>query len=338
MKLPLFYFLLPCLWTCFSCSPYPQEVCHALKLADGNVSELEKVLEYYRGRDAQKYEAACFLIANMPYNSSRREITLSGLHESYFAAADSLFQLYFGEMSAAQIKKKKFRIPDSVRNMLAARYARIPLPAYAEGKKDIECITSDFLVDNIESAFDVWHSSPLAETPRPDWQVISIDTQRNYRYLSIHSCNRRPLHLAEIRLSGFSGGAVSTSSSALPLEVYADTLYRNVVDGNVETFVNTPAVHLRLKYPANIKEIRFIPRNSNNAVNEGDTYTLYYFCKGEWIVFATQKADHNFVNFCNVPAGGLYLLKDINSGKEELPFTYSKGEQHWIFDASSIRQ
>lgn len=671
MRSSLFYFLLPCLWICFSCSPYPQEVRHALKLARSNAPELEKVLEYYRTKDEQKYKAACFLISNMPYHGSRKEIILSSLHDSYFATTDSLFQLYFGEMSAAQIKKKKFRIPDSIRNMLAARYTRIPLPAYTEGKKDIECITSDFLIDNIESAFDAWHHSPLlqdmtfeefkesvlpyrttdepllykkselkekfyriinkegmtdiripierykmyilkqqrisyytkrkenlgiydlflpgtmrnchsqvtwtsnifracgipvcyeftpqwpdrenrhfwnaspdssgiyipysapannlgedwdnhlklagkvyrktfavhkdtpyfqraaeeeipemlssptlqdetsryhqtitlelpfhvrtenrmaylsfvtrngltpvawgkidkarhkavfhqvplsmtfvlsyyedddlkaagepfrltasgkpdetdyqefkidstkhvdmhllrkyplknhllqlhenlkgacilassslqgpqdtiavlSETPRPDWQAISIDAQRNYRYLSIRSRNRQPLHLSEIQLYGFSEGTVPASSpSTLPLiDVYADTLYQNVIDDDIETFVNTPTVHLRLKHSARIKEIRFIPRNSNNAVNEGDTYALYYFRNGEWMIFETQKADNNFVDFRNVPAGGLYLLKNINSGKEELPFTYSKQEQHWIFDASSIR-
>lgn len=703
MKLSLFPFLLLCLWICFSCSPYPREVRNALELAHSNASELENVLEHYRAKDAQKYEAACFLIANMPYHGSRREITLSNLYDSYFATTDSLFQLYFGEMSATQIKKKIFKIPDSVRNMLATRYAGIPRPAYTEGKKDIECITSDFLIDNIESAFDVWRHSPLlqymtfeefkesvlpyrttdepllyrrselkekfypiisredmtdiripierykmyilkqqrisyytkrrenigiydlflpstirnchsqvtwtsnifracgipvcyeftpqwpdrenrhfwnaspdssgiyipystpannlgedwdnhlklagkvyrktfavhkdtpyfqraaeeeipeilssptlqdetfryhqtvtlelpfhirtenrmaylsfvtrsgltpvawgkidktrhkavfhqvplsmtfilsyyeddclkavgepfrltasgkldeipqplttlkykatvmlswtgrklmrlphrtvereiayqefkidstkhvdmrllrkyplksqllklhenlkgacvlassslqgpqdtiavlSETPCPNWQTINIGAQRSYRYLSIHSRNRQPLHLGEIQLYGFSKGTVAISSPyTLPLDVHADTLYRNVIDGNVETFVNTPTVHLRLKDPACIKEIRFIPRNANNAVNEGDTYALYYFCKGEWMMFELQKAENNFVDFHNVPACGLYLLKDINSGKEELPFTYSKQGQHWIFDASPI--
>lgn len=699
MRLSLFSFLSLFVWICSSCSPYPQEVRHALKLAHNNASELENVLEYYRARDTQKYEAACFLISNMPYHGSRREITLSDLHDSYFAATDSLFQLYFREMSAAQIKKKKFKIPDSVRNMLAARYSSIPCPSYTKGKKDIECITSDFLIDNIESAFDVWRHSPLlqgmtfeefkesilpyrttdepllyrkselkakfypiiskedmediripierykmyilkqqrisyytkrkenlgiydlflpgtmrnchsqvtwtsnifracgipvcyeftpqwpdrenrhfwnaspnssgiyipysmpannlgedwdnhlklagkvyrrtfaihkdtpyfqraaeeeipeilssptlqdetfryhqtvtlelpfhiqtenrmvylsfitrsgltpvawgkidksqhkavfhqvplsmtfilsyyeddclkaigepfrltssrkldeiphplttlkykatvilswtgqklmrlphrtieheisyqefkidstkhvdmhllrkyplkdhllklhenlkgayvlassslqgpkdtiailSETPHPNWQTIMIDTQKSYRYLSIHSRNRQPLHLAEIQFYRSPERTTSTSYIT-PLEVYADTLYQNVIDNNIETFVNTPAVYLRLKRPAYIKEIRFIPRNANNAVNEGDTYALYYFYNGEWMMFETQKADNNFIDFHNVPACGLYLLKSISSGKEELPFTYRNQKQYWIFESS----
>lgn len=91
MRLSLFSFLSLFVWICSSCSPYPQEVRHALKLAHNNASELENVLEYYRARDTQKYEAACFLISNMPYHGSRREITLSDLHDSYFAATDSYF-------------------------------------------------------------------------------------------------------------------------------------------------------------------------------------------------------------------------------------------------------
>lgn len=137
-----------------SCNPYTKEVRDALTQAKSNAPELERVLEHYRCTDFEKYKAACFLIANMPYHGSLQDITLSQKHNSYFATTDSLFNLYFGNMSAEEIRKKKFRIPDSVRNMLNERYKNIPKPIYTEGKKDIECITADYLIDNIESAFE----------------------------------------------------------------------------------------------------------------------------------------------------------------------------------------
>ena len=42
----------------------------ALKVAGENKKELLKVLNYYRESDSLKYEAACFLIRNMPYYGS----------------------------------------------------------------------------------------------------------------------------------------------------------------------------------------------------------------------------------------------------------------------------
>ena len=57
-----------------SCSKYPADVKHALKLAGDNRIELEKVLEHYSQHqsDSLKYKAACFLIANMPEKYSEK--------------------------------------------------------------------------------------------------------------------------------------------------------------------------------------------------------------------------------------------------------------------------
>ena len=42
----------------------PDDTAKVLRMAGNNRSELERVLEYYRG-DSLKFRAACFLIANM---------------------------------------------------------------------------------------------------------------------------------------------------------------------------------------------------------------------------------------------------------------------------------
>lgn len=96
---------------CNACSPYPQDVQKALQLAHHNTAELEKVLNHYKNLDSLKYEAACFLIANMPYHKSRIEMVLPTEYNDYFAKTDSLYYLYFGDMTAKQIKEFAFRIP-----------------------------------------------------------------------------------------------------------------------------------------------------------------------------------------------------------------------------------
>lgn len=680
---------------CNACSPYPQDVQKALQLAHHNTAELEKVLNHYKNLDSLKYEAACFLIANMPYHKSRIEMVLPTEYNDYFAKTDSLYYLYFGDMTAKQIKEFAFRIPDSIRNNLAAKYKILPQPTYSEEKKDIEFITADFLIDNIETAFKMWHSSPLlkdisfdefkesilpyrttdepllykkselqkkfysvlsmegmnkitvpierykmyilkqqrisyytdrknnlelydlflpstefnchnqvtwtsnifracgipicyeftpqwpdrenrhfwsaspdstgiyipystpmnnlkedwndhlkyvgkvyrrtfgvkkqtpyfmkapkeiipeifsvptlqdetyryhqtvslelpfpimthnrlaylsfvtrngivpvawgeinthtkktvfqqvplsmtfilsyyegdrlktigepfrlvpsniinnisqplttkrntstlllswngeelirtdtkivendisykefrcdttkymdmllyckyplkphllklhkqlkgayilagtniknkydtiavlSEIPKPNWQAIHINSNKKYRYLSIATLNRRPLNIAEIE---FWGSEVSSPDSSnvhkLNLEI-AET-YWNAIDEDVETFVNTPGMEVEMKHPAIIKEVRFIPRTANNMVNIGNLYSLCYFQDGVWKEFARTRAKAHFLMFKDVPVDGLYLLKNLDYEKEELPFSYSEGKQLWI--------
>lgn len=678
-----------------SCSPYPSDVQKALKSAHQNAVELKKVLENYRTTDSLKYESACFLIANMPYHESRQEVTLSEQYNNYFTATDSLFHLYFGGMTAKQIKNFAFKIPDSIRNSLSIKYNAIPRPIYSPGKKDIESITADFLIDNIETSFKVWHTSPLLknmpfeefkevilpyritdeplmyskselqkrfypilskegmnkitipieryklytlkqqrisyyttrnenlelydlflpstefnchnqvtwtgnifracgipicyeftpqwpnrenrhfwsaspdsngiyipyscprnnlkedwnnhliyagkvyrrtfatnkntpyflkasketlpeilssptlqdetyryhqtvslelpfnvktnnrlaylsyitrsglipvawgninskekkatfhqiplamtfilsyyegdsikavgepfrlvqlknlkeiprpltkkrnepivllawtgkhllrlpngakekniiyksfkcdlshytdmhllrkyplkahllelhkqlkgsyilasvskqekmdtiavllEIPKPDWQSIKIKQHKKYRYLSFRTQNRRPLNIAEIVIFGCTKTTLKPNAFHR-LEAWVDEPYWNAVDDDVETFVNTPIMDIELKIPSIIKEIRFIPRNGNNQVIAKDLYSLCYFKDGTWKEYEKKMAQDNFIDFNNVPSGGLYLLKNLEYGKEELPFTYDDGQQVWI--------
>ena len=157
-KLPIIYFLL---LTIISCNNYPKDVSAALSKASNNRQELEKVLNLYRGTDDLKYVAACHLIANMLYHGSLNEITLDEKYEVYFRKVDSIYNLLFGNMTLGQIKNLRFRIPDSIRSALSEEYDYIPYPVYSEGRPDIQNVSSDFLIDNIEMAFYVWRTVPI---------------------------------------------------------------------------------------------------------------------------------------------------------------------------------
>lgn len=180
---------------------------------------------------------------------------------------------------------------------------------------------------NIKNKYDT--IAVLSEIPKPNWQAIHINSNKKYRYLSIATLNRRPLNIAEIE---FWGSEVSSPDSSnvhkLNLEI-AET-YWNAIDEDVETFVNTPGMEVEMKHPAIIKEVRFIPRTANNMVNIGNLYSLCYFQDGVWKEFARTRAKAHFLMFKDVPVDGLYLLKNLDYGKEELPFTYSEGKQLWI--------
>lgn len=108
----------------------------SLKLAGDNRVELEKVLNHYL-EDSLKLEAAKFLISNMPYHLSLEEYYLSpdgGKHRPDVSKFENGKDV---KMHCDSLVLDGYRpIQNKVR--------------------DIEVIGADFLIDNIELAFEVW--------------------------------------------------------------------------------------------------------------------------------------------------------------------------------------
>lgn len=87
---------------------------------------------------------------------------------------------------------------------------------------------------------------------------------------------------------------------------------------------------VELEKPVHISEVRFLPRNDGNYIEEGDNYQLFYWSKGEWKMIAEKTGTRDGILwFDKVPKNALYLLKDITKGTQERIFTYENGEQIW---------
>lgn len=112
-------------------------------------------------------------------------------------------------------------------------------------------------------------------------------------------------------------------------------IFTKVFDGNILTGFGgkTPdgnRVGLKLRIPSVVSRIRYIGRNDGNSIEIGDSYELYYWnTSGYWELLETRKADRNELLFCNVPSGGLYILRDRTKGSEERIFTYEGCRQIW---------
>lgn len=145
---------------CWACSS-PPEVRKALKLAGENKKELEKVLAYYQDKDRLRYEAACFLIANMPYHKSDFQLQIDSAYWDFFRYVDSVYENLFGGMKLPEIKNYSRWTFDSLRSEIGKYYDRLPECRQMPGCSDVETVTADFLIDNIEEAFKVWETSPL---------------------------------------------------------------------------------------------------------------------------------------------------------------------------------
>jgi hypothetical protein len=125
--------------------PWPEAVETALKEAGKNRVELEKVLEHYRkAGDKQKLEAAQFLIRNMPGHA----YIVSGLFDSNQK-----------EIPFDVLKQPNLGAAQQALNALEKKHGSIHFgPLKTE--KDIETISADYLIENIDVAFQAWREKP----------------------------------------------------------------------------------------------------------------------------------------------------------------------------------
>lgn len=140
-----------------SCSKYDKDLKSALNLAGRNGVELEKVLVHYGAEeDTLKYKAACYLIKNMPYYFYQDG---DGLQE-ILSAKDSL-KLEFDKIPVfkenkitGMIKTEKFNnFLIKLKNDLPNSDLAFDLRRYS----DIENISAEFLIENIDYAFKAWN-------------------------------------------------------------------------------------------------------------------------------------------------------------------------------------
>ncbi len=117
----------------------------ALRLAGDNRAELEKVLDHYRD-DSEKLCAARFLIANMPGHYSYSD---TALLTRYYDRVDSALSRLTGA--------KRQIIADTI-NSIAGNMGI----AHAQTIQDVRIITADYLIKNIDDAFDQWKNGNWA--------------------------------------------------------------------------------------------------------------------------------------------------------------------------------
>lgn len=123
-----------------SCSNNKSQLDLALDAALDNRSQLEQVLNHYKD-DSLKYLAATYLIQNMPFRYGFDGEGIDKLHQFYQAASHSNLE------------------PKAIADSMQAQGVNFSFSELTI-KQDIRTIKSDFLIDHIDAAFDIWHSQP----------------------------------------------------------------------------------------------------------------------------------------------------------------------------------
>jgi hypothetical protein len=129
-------------------SAYPQEITEALEKAGKNAAELEKVLSHYASpKDSLKWQAAFFLIGNMEGHSYTR-----------FALYDTLKK----EVEFNPLVYPTYEALQSAWDTLEQKYGTLDFKK-KETFYDLDTISSDFLINQIDYAFRAWREKPWAK-------------------------------------------------------------------------------------------------------------------------------------------------------------------------------
>ena len=171
------------------------------------------------------------------------------------------------------------------------------------------------------------------ENKRP--VTILIDNHSEFRYVRYVSADLAFVYMAEIEFYDKNG------EKLLGDIIGTDGSYNNegsdktkVFDGNPLTYFDAPIasggwVGLDLGKQETITKIKYLSWNSDNHINIGEQYELYYFDK-KWISLGQKTGnDSHVLIYDNVPSNVLLLLKNHTKGKEERIFTYENGKQIW---------
>ena len=109
----------------------------SLELAGDNRQELEKVLAYFEDdEDPLKYEAACFLIENMPYHYAPKGKNVDYVDSVYHAMSE------YPKEQREKVFKELLKAKD--------------LPN-GRPEIDIRTVKADYLIKSIDEACDFWH-------------------------------------------------------------------------------------------------------------------------------------------------------------------------------------
>ncbi len=129
--------LLFCCFIAVGCCRNDSRLERALVLAKDNRGELERVLAYYR-MDSLKLQAAKFLIENMPGHLSYQGNEI----DRYYDAVDAVLQEKHGIPIRELVEEM-----NGVGRRFTKKYNMV---------SDLEVVTADYLIENIEDAFRQW--------------------------------------------------------------------------------------------------------------------------------------------------------------------------------------
>lgn len=219
----------------------------ALSAAENNKSELQKVLDHYSRDEADslKWKAACFLIEHMPahYTYSGEAVdTFYKVMETHFKNPRNQGREYYTE---------KY-------DSLLARWGNEL--NQTDIRMDVHSITADYLIQNIEEAFQMWqtpwakhHSFEVfceyilpyrvGKEPLSDWRTLFINYKPSELDLLKHAANKALLYGMCNSLNH--KNIVNLYYSSIPMPEYPLTMLGDMKSGTCSSYSSLGAAQMR---------------------------------------------------------------------------------------------
>ncbi|WP_139822929.1 discoidin domain-containing protein [Massilibacteroides vaginae] len=238
----------------------------------------------------------------------------------------------------AKDKSAKFFTPDTVkrvdlvlrrkfrkRSHLMDRYAKRTYQGQFEGanRPDFKEGESLFPVYNIEE---------------PEYYERELALDRKFRYIRYLSRDTLCCNMAELEFLGIGDTLIDGDIIGSECLFGENTKYSNktVFDRDPLTFFHAKDttegwVGMDFGSPQRIEKIRFLFRNDDNNIREGDIYELFYYTKDGYKKSLGKQTGNReqCLTFRNCPSNALYLLHDHTRGREQRIFSYEDGKQIW---------
>lgn len=177
----------------------------------------------------------------------------------------------------------------------------------------------------------------VESVPEMRWTDLPITSKEAFRYVRWLAPDSSYCSVAELQFYDRQGQAVS--GKIIGTNGYYDgepepCPKEHVFDGNPLTFFDAPEpngawVGLDFGQAVKIGGVRFLMRNDDNNVTPGQTYELLYMDIAGWKSMGKCMATADSLVYDNVPSNAVYLLKNLDKGREERIFTYENGRQVW---------
>ncbi|MDE6335681.1 MAG: discoidin domain-containing protein, partial [Muribaculaceae bacterium] len=165
-----------------------------------------------------------------------------------------------------------------------------------------------------------------------NWYDVEVDEDGSWRYARYIGPYGSHCNVNEVEF--FAPDGRKLTGEVIGTEGIAGKTREKVFDGDILTGFEgvSPDGHwigLKFQKPERISRIRYIPRNDGNCIEVGDCYELFYWHDNDWQSMGDQTATSNYLNYSDVPSGGLYVVRNLTKGQEERIFTYEDGQQIW---------
>lgn len=170
------------------------------------------------------------------------------------------------------------------------------------------------------------------EIPEICYNTVDLNLDAAYRYFRYMAPQESRGDISEIEI--WSEGHKLTGKLIGNLNCPEESKAENAFDGNpLTTYVchwgEQGCVGLDFGQAMEISSLRFLPRNDDNFIKEGEDYELFYW-NNRWVSLGRQTGtSEQYLAYEDAPLNALFLLRNLTKGREERIFTYENGEQVW---------